>query len=249
MVISIINVKGGVGKTLTTLNLGGQLAVEGKKVLLIDNDSQSNLSQILNIESKYTLYDLYANSKINFEDCIINYSKNIDVIVNTIESAGLESELHNKITRETILLNKYRKFQDDYDFIIIDNSPFLGICTTNAMVMSDFYIDVIDNSTSALQGLNLINKLVADIKESGVNTFIKLLGILRNNFEKKTVFSNQLNEVLVDELNEDLFKTIVPHSVKYKESVAMNKTIQEYNKPYAAPYKNLYKEIIDRIKY
>ncbi|MBN1050304.1 ParA family protein [Clostridium botulinum] len=247
-IISIINVKGGVGKTTTCVNLAGQFSKQGHKVLLIDNDSQSNLSQILNVEAEYNLYDLYSNSKVNFKDCIAQYNEMIDLIPNTIESAVLESELHNKITRETILKNKFEKFKNNYDVIIIDNSPFLGLCTTNAMCMSNYYIEVIDNSTSALQGLNLVDNLVTTIKENRVNEDIKLLGILRNNFDKKTIFSKQINEVITEELNQDVFKIIINNSVKYKEAVASNMIIQDYNKKYAEPYKELYYEIIKRMK-
>ncbi len=247
-IISIINVKGGVGKTTTCVNLAGQFAKQGHKILLIDNDSQSNLSQILNVEAEYNLYDLYSNPKVNFNDCIAEYNEYIDLIPNTIESAVLESELHNKITRETILKSKWNKFKNDYDVVIIDNSPFLGLCTTNAMCMSNYYIEVIDNSTSALQGLNLVDNLVRNIKENGVNDNLKLLGILRNNFDKKTIFSKQINEVITEELTEDVFKIIINNSVKYKEAVASNSTIQDYNKKYAEPYRELYYEIIKRMK-
>jgi chromosome partitioning protein len=248
VVISSVNVKGGVGKTTSTLNIAGQFASNQHKVLLIDNDPQSNLSQILNVTNQYNLYDLYSNSKINFEDCIVKYNDYIDVIPNDIESSVLENELHNKMTRETILRGKWRKFKNNYDVVIIDNSPFMGLCTTNAMIMSDYYIEVIDNSTSAIQGLNLVNKLVKDIKENGVNSNIKLLGILRNNFDKKTIFSKQINEVVSDEYKKDVFETIIYSSIKYKEAAASNLTIQEYSPKLAEPYKKLYYEILKRLK-
>lgn len=248
-ILSVVNVKGGVGKTTSVLNLAGQFAENQHKVLLIDNDSQSNLTQILNINlGKYNLYDLYSNPRVDFGDCIVKYNDFIDVIPNKIESAILESELHNKMTRETILKSKWERFENDYDCVIIDNSPFMGLCTTNALAMSNLYIEVIDNSTSALQGLNLVKNLVKNIEEDGVNDNLKLLGILRNNFDKKTIFSKQLNEVVADELKADVFDTIIYNSVKYKEATAMNQTIQEYNKKMADPYKKLYYEIIKRIK-
>ena len=132
--------------------------------------------------------------------------------------------------------------------IIIDNSPFLGICTTNALSMSSHYIEVIDNSTSALQGLNLVSNLVNNIKENGLNNNIKLLGVLRNNFDRKTSFSKQISEVVSEQFEEDLFTSIVYNSIKYKEAVADNKTIQEYNSKYAEPYENLYYEILSKLK-
>ncbi|NOW87955.1 chromosome partitioning protein [Clostridium beijerinckii] len=250
VVISVINVKGGVGKTTSTINLAGQFAEQQHRVLLIDNDSQSNLSQILNVASEFNLYDLYSNHKINFDDCITKYNEQIDIIPNSIESAVLENELHNKMTRETILKNKFEKFKkkDNYDVIIIDNSPFMGLCTTNALSMSNFYIEIIDNSTSSLQGLNLVQKLITNMKDDGINSDIKLLGILRNNFDKKTLFSRQINEVVSEEFEKDIFKTIIYNSVKYKEAATCNKTIQEYSKKYASAYKDLYYEIIKRLK-
>lgn len=175
-------------------------------------------------------------------------SEFIDIIPNTIQSAVLESELHNKMTRETILRRKFEKFKNNYDVIIIDNSPFLGLCTTNAMCMSNYYIEIIDNSTSALRGLNLVNNLVKSIKDDKVNPEIKLLGISRNNFDKKTIFSKQINEVIDEEFEQYIFKVIIYTSVKYKEAATSNKTIHEYNKKYAEPYKHLYYEMLKRMK-
>ena len=247
-IISLLNVKGGVGKTTSTLNIAGQFAKFGHKVLLIDNDSQSNLSQILNVESQYNLYDLYSNSKVKVEDCIVKYNDFISIIPNTIESSTLESELHNKMTRETILKNKFSNYNNDFDLILIDNSPFLGICTTNALAMSNYYIEVIDNSTSALQGLNLVANLVNDIKENGINNNIKSLGVLRSNFDRTTLFSKQISEVVSEQYKDKLFTSIIYNSIKYKEAVADNKTIQEYNEKYAEPYENLYYEILSKLK-
>ena len=245
-IISIVNIKGGVGKTITALNLAGEIEKYGR-VLLIDNDSQSSLTQILNIKSDYTLYDLYSNSKVNFEDCIVNVRNNLFIIPNTIESASLEYQLRNKNTRDIILKEKWEKYGEKFDFVIIDNSPFLGLFTRNSLAMSDYYIEVVDNSPSALQGLKMVTDLIKDIKETEVNTDIELLGILRNRFERRSSFGKQFNEVLTDSLNDDLFNTIIYDSIRYKEATIMCKTIQEYNPDYAIPYKNLLGEIIHRI--
>lgn len=247
-IITILNVKGGVGKTTTVINLAGAIAKQKHKVLIIDNDSQSNVTQILNIKSEYSLYDLYTNPKVNFEDCISQYNEGIYVIPNVIDSSILESQLHNKMSRESILKNKYEKFSHDFDFILIDNSPFLGITVQNSLVLSEYYMEVIDNSVSALQGLNMVERITNEIKDSDLNDNLKLLGILRNRFEKRTIFNKQFDEVVQEELKDSLLKTIIYDSVKYKEATALHKVIQDYSSHHSKPYKDLYYEIISRIK-
>jgi len=248
-VISFVNCKGGTGKTTSCVNLVGQMEKQGHRVLLIDNDAQGNASKIMDVKSPYNLFDLYSIPNIDFEDCIVKYNDKIDVITNDVKSFTLESELHNKRTRETILKAKFAKFPNkkDYDFIIIDNSPFIGIATTNALTMSDYYISVIDKGTSALQNLHIIDNLVADIIDLGENDDLKLLGILRNNFDKKTIFTRQMNEVIEDSFKNNLFNTIIYNSIKYVEAITLNKTIQDYNNKWAEPYKLLYYEIISKI--
>lgn len=248
VIISLINVKGGVGKTMTAINLAGQIADMNHKVLLIDNDSQSSLTQILNVTNKFNMYDLYDNNKVTFEDCIVNFERNMFIIPNCIDSAILESDLHSKRMKESILEKKFSQFENDFDFIIIDNSPFLGLLVQNSLVMSNYYLPVIDNSPSALQGLNMVDKVIMSLNSIGLCDDIKLIGILRNRFEKRSIFNRQFSEVVEDELKNKLFKTVIYDSVKYKEASAMHSTIQQYSKSHAQPYKELYYEILDRIK-
>lgn len=249
-VISFVNCKGGTGKTTTCINLVGQIEKQGHTVLLMDNDAQGNSSKVMNVQAKNSLFDLYTNSSVGFKDCIVPYSDKIDIIPNDIRSFKLESELHNKLTRETLLKVKFEEFADKdyYDFIIIDNSPFIGIATTNSLAMSNYYINVIDKGTGSLQNLHTINDLVADMIDLGQNKTLKLLGILRNNFDKKTIFSRQMNEVIEESFQKDLFETIIYNSIKYVEAIATGNTIQNYNNKWSEPYKKLYYEIVERIK-
>lgn len=247
-IITLLNVKGGVGKTTTAINLAGAIEKQKHKVLIIDNDSQSNVTQILNVQADYNLYDLYTNPKVNFEDCISQYSNYIYVIPNVIDSSILESQLHNKMSRESLLKNKYEKFADDFDYILIDNSPFLGITVQNSLVLSNYYMEIIDNSVSALQGLNMVEKITGEIRESNLNNNLKLLGILRNRFEKRTIFNKQFDEVVQEELKNSLLNTIIYDSVKYKEAAAMHKVIQDYSAAHGKVYTELYYEIMERTK-
>lgn len=247
-IITVINVKGGTGKTTTTINLAGSMSKLKRKVLILDNDSQSNVTQILNINSRYNMYDLYTNPKVDFTDCISMYNEYIYVIGNTIDSAILENELHNKYNRESILKNKYEAFQNDFDYVLIDNSPFLGITVQNSLAMSNYYIEIIDNSTSALQGLNMVSKVINELRENNLISNLELLGILRNRFKKRSIFNRQFDEVLEEELHDKLFRTIIYDSIKYKEAAALHKTIQEYNMIYSKPYNDLYYELLNKIK-
>lgn len=247
-VISIVNIKGGVGKTQSCINISGALNMLDKKVLLIDNDPQSNLSQILDIKSKYNIYDLYTNPKVNLKDCIVSYNDMIDVVPNSISSAMLEKTLNGKLHGETILKNKLEGYKQEYDYIIIDNSPYLGVLASNSLSASDYYIEVVDNSTSSIEGLSMVNMLAKEVRENAFNRNLKLLGILRNRFEKRTRFTKDFSSVLEDCFSKELFKTIIPDSVKYKEASAEGTTIQEYNKKMSKPYEELVNEIIERIE-
>lgn len=247
-IIAIANIKGGVGKTLSTINLAGQLAKEGYKTLIIDNDPQSNVTQILDIEEpEITLYDVYNDKKIGIDDCVYDVGENLYIVPNSIKSSKLEVNLSTKMSRESILKMKLNTIPDLFDFVLIDNSPFLGILTQNALVISDYLLSVVDNSSSSLQGLNMLNEVKQEIKEAGLNEDLKLLGILRSRFDKNTRFTKDFNEVLESNYKDSIFETVIYNSVKYKEASALHKTIQDYDTKYAEPYISLVKEIKNRI--
>jgi chromosome partitioning protein len=149
--------------------------------------------------------------------------------------------------KERILEKKFSLFKNDFDFVIIDNSPFLGLLVQNSLVMSDYYLPIIDNSPSALQGLNMVNRVIRNLNDIGLARNIKLLGILRNRFEKRSIFSRQFTEVVEEELKDNLLKTVIYDSVKYKEASALHTTIQRYSKKHSCVYKDLYYELINKI--
>jgi chromosome partitioning protein len=248
-IISIVNVKGGTGKTTTTINIAGEIAKNKKKVLLIDNDPQSNLSQILKTKNRYNLVDLYTNKKVSFNDCIFKYNDYIYCIPSTLESANIEPELYRKMNRESVLKSKFdNEGLTSYDYVLIDNSPFLGLMVTNSIVMSNYYMVILDNSIHALTGLNMVTHFIEDIKDNGLNQNIECLGILRNRFDLRTIFTKQMSDITEKTIKDRLFKTIIRDSIKYKESAAKNKPIQEYNNKASEPYTNLLHEIDTTLK-
>lgn len=246
-IISIANIKGGTGKTTTAINLTGEIARRGYSVLLIDNDPQSNATRTFNIKNDYDLHDLYSNKKISFDDCIVKIKDNVFILPNNIESADLETELSPKGNRENILKNKLNTLNTKFDYIIIDNNPFVSLVQKNALTISDYFLIAIDNSNDALMGIEMVNRMVKSLKEDMLNSRIKCIGVLRAKFDKVTSYSKQFSEIVEGILKDNLLETIIYESVKYKEARATANFIQDYSKEHAEPYIRIFDEMLKRM--
>lgn len=246
-VICLLNIKGGVGKTMVTINIAGELSRKGFKVLIIDNDPQSNCSLKLKANSEYDMYDLYSNTRVKFEDCVSHVRDNVYIIPNNLESALLEMELQNRHTRELVLYNKYKDFEHDFDFILIDNGPHFGLCVKNSLMISDYYLEIIDNDISSIQGLEMVKRMINLMKSEGALEDLKLLGIIRNMFDKVSNFTNDFNKYVESKYGSDLFDYIISPSVKYKEAVTSNEFIYNYSPGHGMVYTDIVNQLLERV--
>ena len=248
-VISICNIKGGVGKSTVAINLAYELS-KFANTLIIDNDSQSNVTQVLLPDEVFeeTLYNIYTNKELEFTDVIYQVQERLYVVPNEIKSAKLDRELVSAYNRERILKNKLDTLPKNFfSFVIIDNTPALNITLENSIVASDYHLIVVDNSSSSLQGYNMIMEMVNELRSQRISEST-LLGVLRNRFDKKANFTKAFNETLEESLGDKLFSTIIYDSVKYKESIALNMPIHLHSSAYGIPYNKLVNEIKERMK-
>lgn len=246
-IISIANVKGGTGKTNTTIGLAKELS-KNYKVLVIDNDPQSNITSILLNDIKEfdtTLYDVYLQKNVGFNNCIYEFEENFYIVPNCLSSMTLDLELGFKGNRENILLNKLHTIPNIFDFVIIDNSPFISLQMKNSLIISDLIICPIDNSSSSLQGYNMMIKTLNNLQDDNLISQ-KNIYVLRNRFDKTSKFTKDFNITVQESLKDVLLETIIFNSIKYKEASALHTTIQEHSKEHSKVFKNLAEEILDK---
>ena len=258
-VTAIVNQKGGVGKTTTALNLGYALSEKNKKILLIDFDPQSSLTSALgynaenkdNIETLMTLA-IEEDEIIGKESYILNIKENLDLIPCSLELSGIEMGLVNVMSRELILKSIIEEIENDYDYILIDCSPSLGMLTINALASCNSVIVPVTPEYLSAKGLGLLVSNINRIKKR-INPQIEIDGILitmlneRLNLSKEMV--NALNEsvkFIKNKYNLDIkvFKSKIPISVKTGEAILNKKSVLEYapNNKVAKAYVEFSKE-------
>ena len=255
-VISLVNQKGGVGKTTTSINLSSSLGHLGKKVLLIDLDSQSNTTTGLGIERakiRHSTYDVIMGACDIKESIIKTPFKNLSVIPSVIDLAGAEIELmqismqDRQFIMTEQLKNQINKIKDKYDYVIIDCPPALGILTTNALAASDSVLIPIQCEYYSLEGVNLLLKTVLQVQKK-VNQNLEIEGVLLTMLDGRTLLGLEVVEDVRKFFNEKVFSTIIPRLVKLVEAPSHGKPIIEYDPKSkgALAYLNLAKEVIER---
>lgn len=247
-VIAVTNQKGGVGKTTTAVNLSACLAVQGKKVLLLDTDPQGNATSGIGLEKrelKFCIYDALINEMPLQRIICKSQIEGLDVVPATIQLAGAEIELVSTISREVRLRSVLEEVREAYDYIIIDCPPSLGLLTLNALSAADTVLVPIQCEYYALEGLGQLTNTINLVKKH-LNSKLVLEGVLLTMYDSRTNLSAQVAEEVRKHFGSKVFKAVIPRNVRLSEAPSYGQPIITYDERSkgAETYRELAKEVI-----
>lgn len=249
-IIAVANQKGGVGKTTTSINLAACLAEKGKKVLAVDMDPQGNLTSGLGVDKdsvEKSIYELIIG-EVDIKE-VINKEvlENLDIIPTSIDLSATEIELIGVDDKEYILRNAIDQVKDQYDFVIIDCPPSLSMLTINAMTTADSVIVPIQCEYYALEGLSQLIHTVELVKDR-LNSKLEIEGVVFTMYDARTNLSLQVVENVKDNLQQNIYKTIIPRNIRLAEAPSYGLPINKYDPKStgAESYMRLADEVIER---
>ena len=249
-IIAIANQKGGVGKTTTSINLAASLGVLEKKVLLIDADPQANATSGIGIDVESVdigTYQLLEHSNTAREAIVKTETPNLDIIPSHIDLVAIEIELVDKDEREYMLKKALQSIKNDYDYIIIDCAPSLGLLTLNALTAADAVIIPIQCEYFALEGLGKLLNTIKSVQKIH-NPDLDIEGLLLTMYDSRLRLSNQVVEEVQKHFNDMVFKTIIQRNVRLSEAPSYGESIINYDASSkgANNYLSLAKEVINK---
>ena len=249
-IIAMCNQKGGVGKTTTSINMSAALAEYGRKVLLVDFDPQGALSAGLgvNAHDALTIYDLMLDRTIETKSAIQKTAvKNLDVIPANIELSAAEMKLVNEIAREQILSRILKPVIDEYDVIIVDCQPSLGLLTVNALTAAHGVIIPLASEFFALRGVAILEDIISKVQE-GLNPALQLDGILATMFDGRTLHSREVLERLHEAFGDKVFRSVIHRAVKFPDATVAQTPITAFapSSEAAEAYRTVARELVFR---
>ncbi|MHC2797737.1 ParA family protein [Corynebacterium hesseae] len=250
-IISMCNQKGGVGKTTSTINMGACLAELGRKVLLVDLDPQGALSAGLGLthdQIQDTIYDVMLDSEVSVHSAIVHTGvAGLDLVPANIDLSAAEIQMVNEVGREHTLARALRPVRKDYDFIIIDCQPSLGLLTVNALACSQGVIIPMECEFFSLRGLALLTDTVEKVADR-INFDLEVMGILVTMFDRRTRHAREVMDRVVEYFGDKVFDTVITRTVRFPETSVAGEPITTWapSSQAAKQYRDLAKEVIER---
>jgi len=252
-IIAMCNQKGGVGKTTSTINLGAALAEYGRRVLLVDFDPQGALSVGLGVnpmELDVTVYNLLMERGLTADEVLLKTAvPGMDLLPSNIDLSAAEVQLVSEVARESALARALRPLLPDYDYVIIDCQPSLGLLTVNALTAAHSVIVPLECEFFALRGVALLTETIEKVCER-LNPDLRLDGILATMYDSRTVHSREVLARVVEAFGDHVFHTVIGRTVRFPETTVAGEPITTYatNSVGAAAYRQLAREVLDRCR-
>jgi chromosome partitioning protein len=231
-IIALANQKGGVGKTTTTLNLGAALAERGRRVLLVDIDPQSNLTTCLGLnpdEQEYTIYEVLLNPREGAGFAVQQVRDNLFLIPSTLGLAAAELELAGQIGREKLLHKALRPIRTEYEYILIDPPPSLGLFTLNTLAVATEVLIPLQVQILSLKAISQLHQTIQRVQED-INPALDIGGVLCTMVDRRTAVSEMIEAKARKAFGARVYQTTIPHNTQLVKATATSKTIMEYDR-------------------